>query len=129
MAEFDFSDLAKPKQKKELDFSDLTNPVQKKETNNVISGLPSWLQGFIKMFPDMLNSNLSNRAVGMGEGVKDIYRGIKQAGLGGAENLGLIDEGSQEKYTQDVNKQKNIYKNTPASKDLYANFLQDQITD
>ena len=48
----------------------------------------------VNVFPDIVR--------GGAEGVQRLGEGIKQAGLGAGESVGLVDEGSQAAYTQEI---------------------------
>jgi hypothetical protein len=60
-------------------------------------------------------SGLDQLIIGTGAGMTRAGQGIKQVGLTVGEEFGMFDEGATQAYTQEVNRERDLYDNTPVA--------------
>jgi len=93
---------------------------------NEIGGLPGFL---LKIAPSLVKGYkhpkeaISERVQGLGRGYQDIGEGLKQLGLEGAEKIGLKPKGTSDKYTKDVQAERDFYNKSSGGQDPLAQML------
>lgn len=91
-----------------------------------IGGIPGFL---LKIAPSLVKGYkhpkeaMAERVQGLGRGYQDIGEGLKQLGLEGAEKIGLKPKGTADKYTKDVQAEREFYNKSSGGQDPLTQML------
>ncbi len=81
------------------------------------------VEKFLESSNHPLKEVLKQRFQALGRGFTDVGEGAKQLYLGAKEGMGYAPPGTQDKYTQEREAERNFYNTTPAGKDPYAQLI------